>query len=500
MKRNSALALTLIIFLATLLRAYQLGTKSLWLDEGASVYYANVLIPSVVEKLVNGRYESLEQIIQVWNESEPGSPPFYYLLLRLWMVIGQDEFSIRLISALTGVLSVVVLYQLVKTTFNKRTALLSALLLAISPFHIDYSQNARMYPLITLLTLLAIYSTVNFLRSGRWIWRIGYVVCMVLSLYTHYISFFALGALNVIVIFIVGQKKDKKRLLDWLVMQCFVILLFTPWLPFLLHQARSNGNRPNAFVLPYKAPLQLFRDFSLGNYNWELPVWMIVAGLSGFLIFAIYGLLAAPPVRSSNIRLWGRPIGEGVFIALIYLGFAGLAALLLYSVRPYPTRVASFGLPAYYMLVAWGIDRARVRQRVKLVLLSTLTALLLFAAITNIYQRESLEDWRGAADYILRESGPKDVVLLHASFTKMPFDYYAAGYIPTTGLELVRNQPQLIPDTIQVTTQEYDRLWLVISHTKSIDPNGDVKLYMDRNYHLLEDKQFIDIEVYLYDL
>jgi mannosyltransferase len=164
-KKNTILLLV-IICLGTGLRICKLGNKSLWLDEGSSVYYAGGLVPSMVEKLADGHYESSQQIIQEWRKNEPSNPPFYYILLYFWMTIGRDEGTIRLLSAFAGVLSLPILYRLAKALFNEQVGLLSALLLATSPLHVHYSQEARMYALITLFVIVTVYCVIGFLKTN----------------------------------------------------------------------------------------------------------------------------------------------------------------------------------------------------------------------------------------------------------------------------------------------------------------------------------------------
>jgi len=502
MKKHT-IFLALFICLGTGLRIYDLGSKSLWLDEAASVYYADVLIPSMVERLANHQYENGQQIMQEWRKSDPSQPPLYYVLLHFGTMMGKGEVAARLLSVLAGVVSIPALYQLTKTLFNERIGLLSALLLAVSPLHVAHSQNARMYTLVTLFVLVSVYCTIRFLKTDGWAWRIGYVLCMVLGLYTHYITVFALILQNVIALIFVWMQRDVRRLPTWLAMQMCVLLLFAPWVPFLLYQMGgvSTGNlgAGQYITLPFRLAVQLFRAFSLAEYR-GLPLWITVIGLLGFLIFVIYGVCAPEPgdVDEGKSRKWAI---EEVAFCLIYLFFAALGAVLLYGGRPYPVRLALFGLPAYYMLVARGIERIRIDGKAKLAVVVALVALLLFVTVTSVYQRGAQEDWRGVVDYVLGRSQPEDVVVLHAVFVRMPFDYYAGGRISTYVVDpTVFDDPsQAIPAMAQEAMQGHERLWLVLSHTDYLDPDQAVKRHFDEHYSMLEERHFAGVDVFLYE-
>lgn len=88
--------------------------------------------------------------------------PLYYSLLWVWLRLFElNELFIRLPSALAGIASIAVVYLLAKHWFDKTTGLLSALLLAVSPLHIYYAQEARHYSLVTLLYITATFLLVK---------------------------------------------------------------------------------------------------------------------------------------------------------------------------------------------------------------------------------------------------------------------------------------------------------------------------------------------------
>jgi len=84
-------------------------------------------------------------------------PPLSYLLLHAWIqLFGDDEPVVRSLSVLFGVLAVPLIYGVAWQLLRRRLAgLLAALLLAVSPLHIWYGQETRMYALLTFLCLLS---------------------------------------------------------------------------------------------------------------------------------------------------------------------------------------------------------------------------------------------------------------------------------------------------------------------------------------------------------
>jgi hypothetical protein len=271
-----------IVLLALVLRLARLGFQPLWWDEGWSLYFAT---------------------------SDPGAmlqltavdihPPLYYLLLHLWTkLFGPSPISVRLLSVLIGAAAVPLIYLVGRRLFGQQiptdpdrsrpigpagreganVGLLAALLLAISPFHIYYSQEVRMYGLVTLLGLATLYfasvrGTIS-VRGNRWAW-VGYVVAATAALYTQYYAAFLILALNLVVLLLwfrarrsvkaptypgpmpvlarpswlapAGQdasgpsrpdgpgpggrdRGGERELFSWLAAQAAVVVLYLPWL------------------------------------------------------------------------------------------------------------------------------------------------------------------------------------------------------------------------------------------------------------------------------
>jgi uncharacterized membrane protein len=175
--------LFLIVATGLFLRLYHLDQESFWTDEAFSVHHAS-------EKNIEG-------VIQNVKLTE-GAPPGYYLLLHFWIKMFDDtEFSIRLLSAIFGTGSIIIMYALAAALFNHRTALLSSLFIATSMLQVLYSQEARMYIMFTFFSLLStlFFAKICLLENeGKFsaIYYSAYITAMLLSFYTNYMVLFLL--------------------------------------------------------------------------------------------------------------------------------------------------------------------------------------------------------------------------------------------------------------------------------------------------------------------
>lgn len=96
-------------------------------------------------------------------------PPLYYWLLHVWVrLIGSSEFSIRALSVFPSLITVIFAYAITRHLSKRRlAALLAMLLIAVSPYHIHWIQDTRMYVLTTLFASLKIYAYLNRILSGK---------------------------------------------------------------------------------------------------------------------------------------------------------------------------------------------------------------------------------------------------------------------------------------------------------------------------------------------
>jgi mannosyltransferase len=131
------LLLIFITIVASLLRFYKLGQWSFWIDEVYSVRDS-----LAIDSFAKASFFSL----------------FYLLIKPVLVFLGTDEWSARLVPALIGIGSILLLYFIVKRIFSFSVAILTATLLAISPWHLYWSQNARFYTLLLLLCNLSLFA------------------------------------------------------------------------------------------------------------------------------------------------------------------------------------------------------------------------------------------------------------------------------------------------------------------------------------------------------
>ncbi len=174
-RKNELTSFCLIFMLAIALRFAGICSDSLWLDEayqsmvGACGHGRPDFSPTKNEKFLfsfGDSPESPELMLSRFRQVDPLCPPLYAYLLNRWLsVFGNSDFAIRSLSAIISSLQLLVLMLFSRSILGFKAARWAGLLLAISPFDIHYAQEARMYSLISLSSILSAASLILILKS-----------------------------------------------------------------------------------------------------------------------------------------------------------------------------------------------------------------------------------------------------------------------------------------------------------------------------------------------
>jgi len=147
LRRHAWAAPLIVLLLAFAVRFHALEAQSLWNDEGNSLRLAERAIPDLIDAAGRDIH-----------------PPGYYLALKGWIALtGKSEFGLRSLSALEGVLTVALTVALGRALFGKGAGTLAGLFVALNPFAVYYSQEARMYAQLALL------SAASMALFARWL-------------------------------------------------------------------------------------------------------------------------------------------------------------------------------------------------------------------------------------------------------------------------------------------------------------------------------------------
>jgi mannosyltransferase len=439
-KRVQGLLFIAVLALGAGLRFHALDRQSLWDDEMST--RKDISIPAT--QLLN-RFETYEM-----------HPPLYFVQLKIWQrLTGTSLTAQRANSALWGTFSLLLIFLVARRYYDAEAGLTAMALLALSPYHLAYSQELRPYAMAITLGLLGFLVLFTCLREDR-SWRLLGLI-FILELYTHYWGSFVMLA-QLAVGYQLARRTEERRQ-NLLKTSAAASLVFALWLPVLFKQMQVMKGWL-AFWVPPASPVNLARTsmaytglfFNHAAHAFHAPGLKVWVGLLGMLTWflAALGLWIRP--RISVIWL---SVGLGVPFVLSF-AINGLYVWYRYPVLMYP---------AFLLAVALGIRLLPGRwfQAAGLVLLLGQSAWSCSTYFLT-WQKANPKD---VVAHIQGLKGPDTVVVRPTYFADL-FSYYDAG--PTE----VINEDQL--DQPDKRAQLKGKNILFIAFDVPSDPVGQALL------------------------
>ncbi len=379
---QNRLILLLIILLAFFIRLHTLDLRPLWFDESMEFWVATASL----DKLFAAVKTSLQD------------PPLYSLLLHFWMNLGQDEFTLRLLSTFVSLLSIATIFTLGCHVHSQAAGVVSAFFLAILPPEIRFAQEVGQYAILifTLLLNLLVMSYARQTNRGRY-WAI-WVITALLCIYNYYGSLLIIIAVAGVVFVENIFRRRKKYLLKQIAALLVFILLIQPlvvgWIPNqLLRGPTSNAFAVNFHSLSIEAGILLTNTkqllaYQLAGYIAEPELWTNLLLLAWVLIvislfFSVLGL--AKSSRHACLLVW-------LLVSWTLYYMAGRLGAYPYG----GTRHALILTPLLVLSVSVGITTMWQIWRPL-----SLAMFIGISVIAIVSPREAPEDLRSVATYFL---------------------------------------------------------------------------------------------------
>lgn len=268
-----------------LLRFWQLDLKPLWLDEVVTWVFstghryeeisAGTLVPlqNLWAELI-WKAQSCQTIAQSINEQST-HPPLFFCGMHYWMGFLQTSgqsilWQLRALPALAGTMAIVAVYGLGRIAYTKPIGLIAAGLMAVSPFAVYLSQEARHYTLPMVLITLALIPMMQVCQGiytkskiPAWQW-LAWIGLNGLGFYVHYFCLLAFVAQCLTMLGLLWRHPSHTWRSLFLSIGA-VGLIILPWLPNLV----GHGDRPETEWLKFSAD---------GILDWIGPVARLLAG------------------------------------------------------------------------------------------------------------------------------------------------------------------------------------------------------------------------------
>jgi 4-amino-4-deoxy-L-arabinose transferase-like glycosyltransferase len=484
------LVLTLWGALAT--RLAKAGTEELRGDEAFGYFFS---------------LRSFADIVRATLELAEPHPVGSYFLQKIWLALaGDSELALRFLSICAGVISVALIYRLGRQLgLSSTPSILGSAWMALSPYAIWHSQDARMYALSLALTLASTCLILEWLRHPHWFTGLAYLLVSLSALHTHYYSGFVLLAQGVFVLVYMWMDSANRSVAK----ECFVLLtllalLYAPWLWLARHVFASYGGTGESPGLCQMA-IRSLSTFALGEmvpsgYRPWVALLAVVALLLGLLRLARGGT-----------RHW-QPSVWLLLHLCAPLGASWLAALR----RPiFNERYLLVAAAPFYLLAAVGLTperccisrRNEASHRARLLLQATLAAALLAGLLWSIHRHytdpvySKDRGWRELALAMEQLSAgvPEEQVRLMQNFPDPTLWYYYRGPVEHAVLPPApHDEAGTIREVQKLVWEGVQRVILPLQPADWWDGQGLAQAVLGQHYHLVGQILVRSWPVYVY--
>ena len=542
------LILLLLMLLGFWLRAHNLDAFSFWTDEGLTPERAGYPIAQIL------RNDILIQGVV----TKDTHPPLYYLILHLTrQMFGLSDFAFRYPSVLFGVLLIPLIYQLGcrlaspsppgrgPGSGGRVVGLLAALLAAVNPLHVYYSQEARMYSLLALLVTgmgYVLWRAIDQIRDTRYgirngsssVSRISYLVSpsgglvmygvlAALALYTHYTVAFLIAVQAVLWAWVLWRAG-----LKWVILGAvgLGVVAAVPLIPYTIPRLMAGGEANYNYVSPLTMLLDVVRFFNLGltvDHNQTFVVALNVLAF-GLVLLGVWKMTndelrmtneeSYPSFVSRISYLVSRPVFLLSWLLAVVFGL--MVGSMLFKPMYQGVRHIMVGSPAFLLLLAfglwaiwswvsllpgplprgegvqgegstgWAAWRA-TRPNMNPLALIPLGLLLIgsLLALVNLYTNPSYfkDDFRAIVRYIETRAGNRDAIVYNnAVLLPLHEHYRRRDDIAVTALPAYPQYATGDEPALAALAGDYDRVWFITDPpADKRDENKLIQGWLDAN-------------------
>lgn len=451
-------ALVVITVFGLILRFYNLGYNSLWLDEANTYSY------------------SVRTLTEIWWETAVGSetnPPLFYWMEHFMLMLGNNEVILRFIPALLGILSIPLFYLIGKEFFDRNVGIIAAAGCAFSPFLIYYSQDARALAMMLFFVGLSTLFFLKALKSGTLTdWGL-FGVFSALAFWSHFFSFVMTAALILYALIIwAPQIRTEIKNLKMLVVGVVVIIVLC--LPLLL------------------IALQIFKMSTASSPTWGIQGLNFIAvtlyrisgfnihQISGFTILSMVVLLLLFCIGFVQAFLLDK--NKGIFLAFIMVFTFAISYILSFKM-PMDSRYLIFLSIIFFIGIAMSYRAMYTicSCRAAVYIIITILVLVSVPVLVNYYSSYSNPDWRGFSNALAEKTKPGDLVIVVPGYNSLPLDYYYASAKSQT-----REYRATSAEDLERISSERGNSTMYFVVTRAIEasnPNGDAVAWLENNTH-----------------
>lgn len=442
-----------LIALGFALRLYALDKESLWYDELLQLDIAQGPLSSIVPAL-----------------PRHAAVPLDYFITHFWIMLGRQDFWVRLPAAFLGTLTLPLVYQLGRWLVGRTEGVVLMALLTLSPFHVRYSQETRPYALLVLGVILAAFAFWRLRTTGRWPYAALLLVGGLIFSLSHFFAvvlFLPWGLFAALDVVFQRQRQAALLALGALTVTgalALSMLLALGWGPTLFNITRLFGEtilQPERFLVDAEEKPNRSAGPEIG---WNLLKYQVAgplgAGGAPWSLLLFNGLAGVGLIYLLTRRKFKLVIWLSLWLGL---PIVSVIAFLVHRGEFFEPRYIISTLPAYLVLLTTGLlavprwagqfGHSRWLP-LAFVLVGGLVLVELGTGLGHLYRFQEKENWRLVSRFIAQNAkAGEPIVAVNAEST---LNWY---YQP--GLAAPDSYDSLA--AIEAAVSSASRSWLVVS-------------------------------------
>jgi mannosyltransferase len=480
--RWTVILVVLVVTLGAFLRLYRLTSQSLWNDELSSY--------------VRSHFDTVGTVIDDGARYDGHPPGYLILLFGVQKLFGHSEMALRLPSTVAGILSLWLIFLLGRKLYSWREGVLAAGLMAVSWAPVYYSQEARPYAFLILLSLLTTYLWLPFLtlpggRAKVSAWQtVAYILAALAAAYCHYFGLLLVmlqgGAALVFAL------HRRRRIARVLVAYALILIGYLPWLAFVRTQIGGQ------FAAPLPRPsVSIFLEFFMHVFSG--PRYVVA------LVLALYGLALGYVIfrAARDIRPWREVLADswaGVLLAAWLIVPIVVAFVESWVLLPIvQSRYLLICLPPAYLLLARAITVLPLPRYGRWALAAGMIAVCLFVLVGPLryYSQPHKQQFRQAVAYVVDHDAAYPDSLVIGSVLHWDYlNYYFEQMRSPRRTDLLASRAEDLSNLVEELEARQPRfVWLVAAH---LTPAPQLLDYLDSHLKLVDRQPFLGATVWLY--
>ena len=403
MKVNKKILHISIIILGIVFILLSAFHENIWFDESYSVAIAK------------------HDFVDIWNiTGHDVHPALYYFMLHIvYLIFGNSVIAFRLFSVLAIAILGILGYTHIRKDFGEKTGILFSFLIYFMPVMNTYSQEIRMYSWSCLIvTLMCIYAY-RFYKSVKENEKdinknlILFGIFSIASCYLHYYALVTAGLVNlVLLIYLIRkvwkEKENKSDLIKFIILAVAQVILYIPWLIYLVGQINHVNSGFWIVVDSIKTPIEVlsFQFRRQLDTNLTFDFHTIISLIASIMMY-IYIAFTVRKAKKEKQEIKPAILAGGVYIGVIFIMLIlSLKQPILFS------RYLMVMTGLYMFTLAFMIEKEN-KKWIITIICTIILALGIYSNVTNIlinYDKNNMKQ----IEYI-RENIKEDDILVYSN-------------------------------------------------------------------------------------